>query len=275
MGFYAPAQLVANARQHGVIVRPIDVNRSDWECTLEPVPAGQAAVRMGFSMAAGLPEAASAAILEARQQKLFSTVSDFQQRTRLSRSVIARLARADAFGSLQLDRRQSLWQALEAPATGPLDFREENHQALPLLTPLSPWEEVLADYRSTGLSLRDHPLKFLRKDLAEKGVTPARDLDLAPADSRITVAGLVLLRQRPGTASGITFVTLEDESGLVNLIIHPGIWETFHVAARTSRLLLASGVLQKHQGVTHVIVERLADLSPWIETTLPRSRDFR
>jgi error-prone DNA polymerase len=127
----------------------------------------------------------------------------------------------------------------------------------------------------TGLSLRDHPLRFLRPELDKLGVTPSKDLVSWPEERRVTVAGLVLLRQRPGTASGITFSTLEDETGLVNLIVHAGTWEHFHKAARTSKLMLARGKLQRLHDVTHVIVDRIEDLSNWIESALPKSRDFR
>jgi error-prone DNA polymerase len=310
MGFYAPAQLVADARRRGVKVRPVDVNISHWECTLEgeapaepcregkapphregeapaephrktdahtPAPPSHrpADVRLGFCIVSGLSQAAAERIIAARAHGPFLSIPDFTRRTRLGRPIITRLARADAFGSLQLDRRQSLWQALEQPESGPLDDRPEDIASTALLEPMHPWEHVLADYRATGLSLRDHPLRFLRHELDRLRVTPAKDLATSPDGRRITVAGLVLLRQRPGTASGITFVTLEDETGMTNLIVYPAVWEKFHVAARTARLMLARGILQRQHDIIHVLVDRIDDLSDWITSTLPRSRDFR
>lgn len=274
MGFYAPAQLVADARKHGVMVRPVDVTASDWECSLErSARAGKAAVRLGFCMVGGLPERAVECLVGARTAGPFRSFADFRQRTRLGKPVLTCLARADAFGSLQLDRRESHWQALEQSPSGPIDGTDDT--SIPALDPMHGWDHVLADYRMTGLSLRDHPLTFLRHELDKIDVTPARHLINWQEDRRVTVAGLVLLRQRPGTASGITFCTLEDETGLVNLIVHAGTWERFHKAARMAKLMLARGKLQRLHEVTHVIVDRIEDLSDWIAVALPKSRDFR
>jgi error-prone DNA polymerase len=214
-------------------------------------------------------------ISAARTNSPFASVADLTHRTGLGQPVITRLARADAFGSLQLDRRQGLWQALEQPESGPLDDRPDDLESAAQLDSMQPWEHVLADYRTSGLSLRDHPLRFLRAELDQLRVTPAAGLATWPEEKTIRVAGLVLLRQRPGTASGITFCTLEDETGLVNLIVHAGTWERFHKAARTSKLMLARGKLQRLHEVTHVIVDRIDDLSGWIASALPTSRDFR
>ena len=238
MGFYAPAQLTADARKHGAMVRPVDVNLSEWECTLERKGSGAAAVRLGFCMVSGLAARAAERIIAARSAGPFRSFAAFRQRAAVGKGVETCLARADAFGSLQLNRRESQWQAIERDSTGPIDVRNDD-APLPELEPLQAWDNVLADYRTTGLSLRDHPLKFLRQELDKLGVTPSNRLIDWPEDRRVTVAGLVLLRQRPGTASGITFCTLEDETGLVNLIVHAGTWEHFHKAARTSRLMLA------------------------------------
>ncbi|QDT53927.1 Error-prone DNA polymerase [Caulifigura coniformis] len=275
MGFYAPAQLVSDARQHGVAVHPVDVNASSWECTLEkPAGSGQAAVRLGFCMVSGMPAKAVEQIMAARSSGPFRSLAEFRQRTHLGRPVLARLAQADAFGSLQLDRRQGYWQALEQAASGPLEFQADDAPTPPL-GQMHAWDHVLADYRTTGLSLRNHPLTFLRHELDNLGVTPSSGLADWPEDRRVKVAGLVLLRQRPGTASGITFCTLEDECGHVNLLVHAGTWERFHKPARTSRLMLARGMVQRQHGVIHVIVDRIEDLSGWIESALPKSRDFR
>jgi error-prone DNA polymerase len=275
MGFYAPAQLVANARQHGVVVRAVDVNASDWECTLEPTDdSPQAAVRLGFRMVSGLPQPAADRLIAARTAGPFRSLADLRRRTGLGKPILIRLARSDAFGSLELDRRAGFWQSLEQVSAGPLDV-PASETSLPALEPMRDWDHVLADYRATGLSLRDHPLTFLRPELDKLGATPSNRLVDWPEDRRVKVAGLVLLRQRPGTASGITFCTLEDETGLVNLIVHAGTWERFHKAARTARLMLACGKLQRLHDVTHVIVDRIEDLSDWITSVLTKSRDFR
>ncbi|HEV3303505.1 MAG TPA: OB-fold nucleic acid binding domain-containing protein, partial [Planctomycetaceae bacterium] len=322
MGFYAPAQLVASARDHGVEIRPVDVNHSEWDSTLEELVQGpkskiqgqesekvpsstldfgpwtlDLALRLGFRMVKGLSQSQVDAILARRADGPFVSFEDFAHRTRLSNSVLSRLSQADAFGSLTVGRRQALWESLpsqESPRSkvqgpksktdaassessdlGPwtLDFgpNEEPVVTLPTASPLS---EVVADYRATGLSLRDHPMKFLRRGLDKMGVAKASDLAVFPVDRLVKVAGLTLMRQRPGTASGITFVTLEDETGFANLIVRPEVWERYHHAARTATAMLAHGRLQRQDNVIHVLVNRLDDLSRRIEDLGVSSRDF-
>lgn len=286
MGFYAPAQLVANARQHGVEVRPVDINHSDWDSTLDSSPP---ALRLGFRMVSGLSRAHVDSIIERRADGPFVSFDDFARRTRLSNAVLSRLSKADAFGSLTLERRKALWNSLPVQKVMPLfdgpepngrlatndagrDADPEPPVALPVASPLS---EVVADYQATGLSLRDHPMKFLRPFLEKRRVAKASDLAILPVDRRVKVAGLTLMRQRPGTASGITFVTLEDETGFANLIVRPEIWERYHQAARTATAMLAHGRLQRQDKVIHVLVTRLDDLSEMLTDLDPRSRDFR
>lgn len=265
MGFYAPAQLVSDARQHGVEVLPVDVNFSEEDCTLE-----SSALRLGFRMLRGMPQAHLRRIVEERRRGLYQSVAEFARRTGLSPAVLALLSRADAFQSLAESRRAALWQALPLQLT--LFDVDDPRVELP---PLSAWEEVSADYQNVGLSLRDHPLKFLRPQLELKKVTPSAGLVLLSHGQRVRVAGLVLLRQRPSTASGITFVTLEDETGVSNLIVHPQVWERFHQVARRSQALLAHGTVQRREQVIHVFVERLEDLTKSLRGTSIRSRDFR
>jgi error-prone DNA polymerase len=260
MGFYAPAQLVADARKHGVEVLPIDVNFSDWDCTLE-----RAALRLGFRMIRGLSETHALQIVA---QRPYRTIAEFGRRTGLSNAVLSRLSRADAFRSIESNRRTALWQSLPEQ----LNLFEVDDPQVALL-PLSPWEEVSADYRSTGMSLRDHPMKFLRPRLT--GVTTSEGLMALKHTERVRVSGLVLLRQRPSTANGITFVTLEDETGVSNLIIHPQVWERFHRVARRSQAMIAEGTIQRRDNVIHVFVERLKDLTDFLQGTATRSRDFR
>ncbi|MEE8450563.1 MAG: OB-fold nucleic acid binding domain-containing protein, partial [Thermoguttaceae bacterium] len=276
MGFYAPPQLVRNARDHGVDVRPIDVNHSDWDCTLEGGPA--ISLRLGFNMLHGLASAHARQIEHARDGRPFRSMDDFARRTGLSRSVLSRLAGADVFGSLELNRREALWHALD-----------QDQEELPLfdqcskphatdakvdLPRLSEAEEVLADYRTAGLSLKAHPLEFLRAELDAMEVVAAEALKDWPIDRPIRVAGIVLVRQRPGTAKGITFVTLEDETGTANLIIRPGVWRRYRRAAMGATLLLAHGRLQRQGQIIHVLVTKLENLSDRLQGMGRQSRDF-
>ena len=195
-------------------------------------------------------------------------------RTRLESAVLSRLSRADAFASLKRSRRPALWEALPNQSSQPLFDGQSQEPPIGLPT-MSEFSQILADYQATGLSLKGHPLKFLRPTLNQQDVTPADQLWERPADRRIRVAGLVLNRQHPGTARGITFVTLEDETGTANLIIHPDVWSRFRVAARTASAFCVRGILQKESGVIHVVVDHLQDLSQAIAEGRYRSRDFR
>ncbi len=292
MGFYAPAQLIADVRKHGVEVRPVDVNHSDWDCTLEPLigPEPQNrylkehppsehdrpfALRLGLRMVRGLSAAHGTRIMQARGEQSFSSFADFTRSTRLSNAVLKKLATADAFGSLRLDRRAALWQSLPEQKTLPLfDDDEPAEEPADGLPPMTPQEEVVADYQSAGLSLRGHPLQFLRPMLEELQVVPACDLARLPVDRRYRVAGLVLLRQRPGTAKGITFVTLEDETGPANLIIRQEVWERYRAAAAGASAMIAHGRLQRVGQVIHLLVDRVENLTHLLEDVSPRSRDF-
>jgi error-prone DNA polymerase len=232
-------------------------------------------------------------IEEARRNGPFASLDDFARRTGLSRTVLTRLAKAGAFGSLGLGRRESLWDALaQDKKVLPLFDRRvrETHQdvgannvgvavqlppQLPALPLMSPAEEVLADYRTMGMSLRAHPLVFLREELNALGVTPANELKTCDDRGAICVAGIGLVRQRPGTAKGITFVTLEDETGSVNLIVRPAVWRRYRSAAAGATLLLACGRLQRQAGVIDVLTTRLEDLSERMQEMGSQSRDFR
>jgi len=292
MGFYAPAQLVRNAREHGVEVRPVDVNQSEWDCTLEggglraacgfaptahcPLSTAHCAVRLGFRILHGMLETHARQIEQARREGPFRSMEDFSRRTGLSRSALVRLAKAGTFGSLGLDRREALWHALaqdqkELPLfDAPL--RPETEPAN--LPKMSAAEEVLADYRTTGLSLGAHPLEFLRPGLNELGVVQAARLKTAPNGKPVSVAGIVLVRQRPATAKGITFVTLEDETGQANLIIRSAVWKRNRRAALGATVLLAHGRLQRQDRVIHVLCTKLENLSGRLADLASRSRDF-
>lgn len=289
MGFYSPAQLIRDARAHAVLVLPIDVNASDWDCTLEPSPpepaapaasahAPSPALRLGLRLINGLPQAAAERLMAARQAGRFRSLDEFVRRTELGPKVVARLAEADAFASLALDRRAALWQALGQETrvkSLPLFARLNDDEPAAALPEMPLIDEVFADYRTAGMSLKAHPISFFRDRLQQLRVMPAGMLDELPDGRHLRVAGLVLLRQRPGTAKGITFVTLEDETGLVNLVIRPQIWERYYKIARTSAAWIAHGCLENREGVVHLVVNRLEDLSRLVGKLNTRSRDFQ
>jgi error-prone DNA polymerase len=235
-------------------------------------------LRLGMRILTGLPKSAAEAIAAARQAGPFLSVDDFARRTRLNQAIIARLAEADAFSSLQLDRRAALWHALaqdnrlrDMPLLAPLDDQEPAAAHLP---PMPPLEQVFADYRTAGLSLKAHPLSFFREQLDALRVIPAGNLNSINSGRHVRIAGIVLVRQRPGTARGITFVTLEDESGQANLVIRPNIWERYYPVARRSPAWIAHGVLESHDSVIHLVVSRLEDLSARLGDLKLQSRDF-
>jgi error-prone DNA polymerase len=294
MGFYQPAQLVRDAREHDVEVRAPDVLFSDWDCTLEETdnPARRA-VRLGFRLVDGLRQDEALKVIEARKAGA-RTAEDIARKAGLARGVLERIAEADAFQANKMDRRAALWRvsglkdlrriAQEAPLLANLEMDSNADAPLPPM-PLS--EHVLEDYRTTGLSLKQHPCRFFRRALTQRGVLRSIDLNDAASGRRVKVAGLVLNRQRPGTASGVMFATLEDETGIANLIVWPKVFERQRVMFMTTRFLEVEGRLQKANGVTHVIVERGTDLTDKLALLrqdagaargqaphLQRSRDF-
>ena len=287
MGFYAPAQIIRDAREHGVAVLPVDINFSSWDCTLEAdareegfaphIHARHAAmkkdirttqaVRLGFRQIKGFSEEGARAIEKARENG-FDSVRDFWLRTALARSSLERLADADAFGSLGLSRRDALWavKGLDPVKGGDIlplfahdaDIQREAEVRLPRM-PLG--EEVAYDYKTLKLSLKAHPVRFLRERLQAKNYRRSEELAGVKNGERIAVAGLVLIRQRPGTASGVIFATLEDETGIANIIVWPKIFERFRRVVLSARFLGAYGVLQREGEVIHLVAERLFDLT--------------
>lgn len=274
MGFYAPAQLVCDARRHGVEVRPADVNYSQWDCTLE----GERILRLGFRLLRGLAAKDAAAIIGARASGPFDTIDQFTRRTGLLQGAVSRLAEADAFGSLDCDRRQSLWDALSQPKSRSpqplLDHADPAVAPLADLPAMTVQEQVVADYQTLGLTLRPHPVSFYREHLQRLGATPAAQLASLPHRRQVRVAGLILLRQRPSTGNGITFATLEDETGTVNLVLYKSIWERFHAIARHSNAWFVRGRLESRHGVIHVVAQHLQDMQHELTHLVP-SRDFQ
>ncbi len=274
MGFYAPAQLVRDARDHGVELRPVDVNASIWDHTLEPAADGTLALRLGFRGIVGCRAKDIAKLLEARGPG-YHSLHHLWRKSGLGPAALETLAKADAFGSLGLDRRRALWQ-IHALGEGQLPLFDTEEATPPardwpshipvedLTAPLpimSLGQHVVEDYTSVGLSLRAHPLKLLRHRLQPLKVVQSKDLATARNNGRIRVAGLVLVRQRPGTASGVIFMTLEDETGVANIVVWPKVFEDNRRTVLTSRLIAIDGKLQREGLVIHVIAERVLDLS--------------
>ncbi len=269
MGFYAPAQIVRDARDHGVQVRPVDVNHSRWDCTIE-----NGAVRLGLRMARGLAELDGVQIVAARGEYAYATVDELWRRARVPVAALERLAEADAYGSLEQDRRGSLW-AIRALADTALPLFMAAERGMPepeiieppvILTPMRPGREVVEDYGATGLSLRQHPVAFLRATLRARGMVTCADLATTRDGRRVVVPGLVLVRQKPGSAKGVMFITTEDETGIANLILWPSLFEKQRRLVMTARMIACRGRVQKESGVTHVIAEELIDLSDLLRT---------
>ena len=268
MGFYAPAQIVRDAREHGVIMREIDVNYSSWDSLLEPVPDNKWrwAMRLGIRQIKGVKEDTAIKLLDGRT-RLYRDVEDLHDRTRLPVSQLEKLAEADAFRSCGLDRRQALWQVRGLMDTPDLplftkadvcDRGTESHVSLPNM-PLA--EHVVNDYQTLGLSLKAHPLSFLRPMLARQGIIITKMLENKKDGDTVAVAGLVLVRQRPGSAKGVIFITVEDETGVANSVVWKNVFERSRATVMGSRLLIIKGQLQREDNVTHVVARELIDAS--------------
>ena len=283
MGFYAPAQLVRDAREHGVEVRPVRVESSDLESTLERCEhkdrtLAPPALRLGFKLVKSLSTAGAGRIEAARKERPFESVQDLAERAALDRTDLEALAAAGALASLSGNRHLAFWEVAGTERALPLAPRgtrtANEEEGIPLLSAPSDWESVMADYRSIGLTLGAHPLQLLRERLAGDRLLRSVDLPGAEHGAHVRVAGLVLVRQHPGSAKGVTFITLEDETGIVNIIV----WNKTATEQRRplleSRLLEVQGELQRAHGVTHVIARRLIDRSGLIGELLARSRDF-
>jgi error-prone DNA polymerase len=285
MGFYAPAQIVRDAADHGVEVRPIDINHSDWDNVLEPGPEAakrlhqrhtgmQAdiksthAMRLGFRQAKGLKQEEMDQLV-ARRGRGYDSVRDVWLRSGLPASSIERLADLDAFRSLGLDRRDALWAVRGLNRVGgqedlPLFARAHDPTREPDfdLPPMALGEHVVEDYRTLGLSLKTHPTALLREEMAARRAVKSEKLSDIPNGQRVRVAGLVLVRQRPGTASGVIFMTLEDETGIANIVVWPKLFEQFRREVLGGRLIAIDGPVQSESDVIHVIAERVHDWTP-------------
>jgi error-prone DNA polymerase len=269
MGFYQPAQLVRDAREHGVEVRPPDVMASDWDCTLEPKDDPRERfrpVRLGLRQVKGLKEKEIEALVEARAAGC-RTIQDFARQARLSRRALELLAEADAFLGLGVNRREALWTVKGlsdewgAERDAPLLTRQTVREPQVELPFMSPSQHVAEDYRTTSLSLKAHPVGFFREDLTGMGVVRCETLKDVRDKRRLSVGGLVLVRQRPGTAKGVVFLTLEDETGIANIVVWRDAFEANRRIVMGSSFLVVHGQVQSESGVVHVVAERFTDLS--------------
>ncbi len=260
MGFYAPAQIVRDAREHGVEVREVDVNCSDWDCTLE-----QGALRLGLRQVDGLPREVAERLATRRS---YGTVEELQSRGRVPVHAIQRLAAADAFRSMGLDRRAALWdsralrQAPDLPLFTYAEEREEGLEDMPAQLPaMSLAEHVISDYQTVRLSLKAHPMQFLRAHYAAQKFVTAEQLTQFRDGRRVSMAGVVLIRQRPGTSKGVVFITIEDETGIANLVVWPKLFEKQRKIVMGARLMTVHGIVQRDSdsSVIHVVAGGLED----------------
>ena len=277
MGFYAPAQLIADARRHGVTVLPVDVLTSDWEYKLVSTGDGEAAVRVGLRGVKGLSRSGAERLLAARDEGLFDSLADLLQRAMLGRRDADALAAAGAFSALAGHRHQARWEAAAFSRPPPLlpgDQRPYREPPVVLAEP-TPGQDMIADYDSLGFTLGPHPLALLRPRLGGLGLLTAAELGRRPETVRVRVVGLVINRQRPATAAGVIFITLEDETGHINLVIYPGLLARSRLAVLRAGLLEVRGRIQRQAGVTHVVAEQVVDRSAWLGRLQCRSRDFQ
>jgi error-prone DNA polymerase len=280
MGFYQPAQIIIDARKHGVEVSPVDINYSLWDNTLEETPSllgegrGEVALRLGFRQVKSLRQDAINILLDARK-KMYGTINDLRD-IGVPEDALEKLADADAFRSIGLDRRQALWEVSTkdrpyAMFTGQpaADAKGEN-VTLPVM---SVSEHVVHDYAATSLSLKAHPVSFIREKLDQLHILSTKGLASGKDGDQVKVAGLVLVRQRPGTAGGICFMTIEDETGFANLVIWESLFEKFRKEILQSRLIMVEGKLQIEGEVIHVIVKRCYDFSKLLRSLTPANNE--
>lgn len=276
MGFYAPAQIVRDARAHGVEVLPPSVNDSRWDTMLlAPAPdpsvsseenPGRAAMhplRLGLRLVRNLSNLDAARILAARSEGPFASIEDVWRRSGVPVAALERLAEADGFACFGIDRRQALWQVRGlADAPLPLFAGLAGREAAVTLRPLSEGREVVEDYRAIQLSLRAHPLVFLRPELEQRGVVTCAELERVKDGGRVEVAGIILVRQKPGSAKGVLFVTIEDETGVANAIVWPAKFEAQRRTILSAAMIGVVGRVQKEGLVIHVIADHIVDYTP-------------
>ncbi|WP_374412364.1 error-prone DNA polymerase [Hydrogenophaga sp.] len=278
LGFYSPSQLVQDAQRHGVVVRPVDVVHSDWDCTLEDMPApdapGHPVVRLGLRLVSGLSESEARRISTARAEQPFASTEDLALRAQLDRQALQQLAAADALQSLAGHRRQQVWDAAALQTAPVLLRRAPVNEAALDLEEAPEGEAIVWDYTSTGLTLRRHPLALLRERLQKRRFMTAEQLQAAPDGRLVRACGIVTCRQQPGTSQGVVFVTLEDETGTVQVIVWRALRERQRAELTGSRLMGVHGVWQRDGQVCNLIAGRLENLNPLLGRLATESRDF-
>ena len=275
MGFYSASQLTQDLMRHGVEVRPVDVNHSKWDCSLERREDGKAAMRIGLRQIKGLSEAAGEKVVELRENGPFTSIQQLLERTGLNRKNMGALAAAGAFKSLDGHRHKVRWTVVGVEEPTPLLTSLDRYEPAPMLRKPTEGQNIVADFKSLGLSLERHPLALLRERLDSLRYVRSHDLATMPSGRKVRVAGLVITKQRPGTASGVTFITLEDETGLVNLILWRKNAEEQREVLLNARLMGVQGELQIEGKVIHVIVHRMTDHSRLLGDLMVPSREFR
>lgn len=287
MGFYAPAQIVGDAIKHGVEVRPVCVNRSRWDCTLERIDTGDRhAVRLGFRQVRGLAVADAARIATARMNSPFASVDDMWRRSSVPTEALVQLAEADAFlPSLKLERRDALW-AIKALRDEPLPLfaaaaeREmvgiaEQQEPEVALRQMTDGHNVIEDYSHIGLTLRQHPVAFLRSDLSARNIISCAEAMNSRDGRWVYTAGLVLVRQKPGSAKGVMFITIEDETGPTNIVVWPTLFEKRRRVVLGSSMMAINGRIQREGEVVHLVAQQLFDLSADLVGLADRDTDFK
>ncbi|MHC2459903.1 DNA polymerase III alpha subunit [Rhizobium leguminosarum] len=287
MGFYAPAQIVVDARKHGVEVRPVCINRSRWDCTLEEEKGvDRHAVRLGMPLVRGLATADAARIVAARADEPFASVDDMWRRSGVPVASLVELAEADAFlSSLHLERRDAFW-AIKALRDEPLPLftaaaEREARTIAELQEPdvelrqMTEGHNVVEDYTHLGLTLREHPLRFLRADLTKRRIVTCAEAMTARDGQWLMAAGLVLVRQRPGSAKGVMFITIEDETGIANIVVWPKLFERSRRVVLGASMLAINGRIQREGEVVHLVAQQLFDLSSDLSGLAGRDRVFR
>jgi error-prone DNA polymerase len=274
MGFYAPSQLVQDARRHGVEVRPVDVNESLWDCTLEPADGDELALRLGFRMIKGLAEGNARRLVEMRGDEPYGSVDDLARRARLARADMSRLAAAGALAGLAGHRHRAHWQVLGVEAQPPLLEGAGFTEGEPLLAVPGEGQNLVADFRTLGLTLGRHPVALVRGHLTRLGMSSARQVNEHRHGDRARAAGLVINRQRPSTASGVIFMTLEDETGHINVVVWPWVVERQRREVVGARMAGIYGTIEREGAVVHLVAGRIVDLSHLLGNLHTRSRDF-
>jgi error-prone DNA polymerase len=282
MGFYSNNQIVQDLRRHGVVVNPVDVRYSGWDSCLEECPPASAsqpqspalAIRLGLREIRGFAQSAAQRLTVARDAGDFESVADLCARAQLDRRAQALLANAGALRGVAGHRHRARWAIAGVEAARPLFGKTSPAEAQVTLMPPSDGENIRADYASMGLNLGPHPLELIRDQLFARRCRRSGEMRDLPHNTRVRAAGLVTLRQRPQTASGVTFITLEDEDGTINVVVWHDLAERQRRAFLESQLLAVDGVLESADGVQHLIAQRLQDLSPLLDNLDSRSRDF-